>query len=453
MSDALNQHSAAHRPSRGWAALAGLAVIGQAALTTAILLPKVSGATSPLAPVVAAPAVALPLIALPAVVRPAAITAPPAGRSDITALVAAQRARGLDCAVTSVRLPVCTHGGDDQLRSANYVTAASPSGGTPGGSGSSTRIGCYGDGRTGLRVQAVYARAEGSADRYDASLPALRTYAARTDAAFNAAAQSTGGTRHIRFVTTAGSSCQLVVARVVLPTAAFSSINRLVEALQQRGFQQSATTYLVWTESSVYCGIATMYVDDRPGLDNLNNGKLPGYARVDKPCWGKAEIHELVHTLGGVQPSAKNSTGSYHCNDGADVMCYDDGTARSTQRSVCAKTATPVLDCRHDDYFSTAAPRGSYLQTKWNVARSSFLAPGWTDPTPPPGSGSGATEPVAEQAPPPNPPASASPSPSPSASPSPGPSGPPPLLPPLPPLPSILPTSLTGLTTLLAGRS
>ena len=36
--------------------------------------------------------------------------------------------------------------------------------------------------------------------------------------------------------------------------------------------------------------------------------RAPGYARVDTGCWGWAESHELMHTLGAVQNTAPHST-------------------------------------------------------------------------------------------------------------------------------------------------
>lgn len=412
-----------------------LAALGIAALAASLLAPLV---TRPGIDVLPAPRPAVQLSGLSAA---AEVSLPADAGLVVDALVADQRRKGLDCSVTRGALPVCTHGGDPQLhRLPSLVTAE----GGPSGSTTGTGIGCYGNGRDGHRVQAVYARAEGSADRYSTVLPDLRRYAAGTDAAFDRAAKTTNGRRHVRFATT--PSCELDVLRTLLPASAFRSMGSLVDALQVKGFQQSSRSYLVWADVSVLCGIATMYVDDSPGLDNLNNGSMPSYARVDRPCWGKAEVHELVHALGGVQPSAPNSTGGYHCSDGADVMCYDDKTARSTQRSVCAASSTQVLDCRHDDYFSTAAPRGSYLQTRWNVARSSFLTATWDAPAPSPSPSpspvdNGVAPADTGPAPAPSPTASptASTSSSPTASPSPSAGGglglPP--LPPLPPLPTV----------------
>ena len=50
--------------------------------------------------------------------------------------------------------------------------------------------------------------------------------------------------------------------------------------------------------------VGQLYADDSPGADNANNSG-PSYARVDSPCWGYAETHELLHTLGAEQGGGK----------------------------------------------------------------------------------------------------------------------------------------------------
>ena len=144
-------------------------------------------------------------------------------------------------------------------------------------------------------------------------------------------------------------------------------------------------------------GAATMYADDRPDPANQQNSNdhgliaeiygaspdafLTGFPVVDPSSgFGPAmTLHELLHTLGAVQPTAPHATNWLHCNDGADVMCYRDSTeARSTQLSVCALLPDAlfprIIDCNEDDYFSPAPPPGSYLDTHWNTFKSPFLA-------------------------------------------------------------------------------
>ena len=334
---------------------------------------------------------------VPALVLPATEAAPVAQPALRTAeVLRRQVAAGMECTLSRGDVPLCLHGED---AAPDSVEAASGSTGTTGTAGS---IGCYGNGTDGRRVRAVYARPQSAPDRYAASLGPIRSWAAGVSAQLDESAARTGGRRHVRYATTPGPSCAVVVLSVVLPDAAFGSFTATVDALEQRGFDAAYSKYLVWADVDRVCGLATSFVDDSPGLDNLNNGNLPSYARIDRRCWGKVETHELVHMLGGVQRTATNATAGFHCSDGLDVMCYDDGTAGSTQRAVCGKERVRILDCRNDDYFSTAAPRGSYLQTHWNTARSSFLAATLTDPaaTAPSSGGASPTPSPSSSAPP-----------------------------------------------------
>jgi hypothetical protein len=54
-------------------------------------------------------------------------------------------------------------------------------------------------------------------------------------------------------------------------------------------------------------------------------------------------------------------------------MCYNDGSGVPVRPDVCPAAHEPYFDCNKDDYFHTNPPAGSYLATRWNPARSSFL--------------------------------------------------------------------------------
>ena len=114
----------------------------------------------------------------------------------------------------------------------------------------------------------------------------------------------------------------------------------------------------------------------------LWGGGATNFVGIDSLEWyvRYALIHEIGHVLGAVQDSAGNSTGSAHCNDQFDVMCYADGGLRSNVFEVCGSAATAwdlrPLDCNRDDYADPAPVAGSYLDTHWNIARSDFLCAG-----------------------------------------------------------------------------
>src|SRR4051794_8564167 len=85
---------------------------------------------------------------------------------------------------------------------------------------------CYGDGVSGNRVQLVYARASGVADRFAQVAPSLQLAAAQVDSVFNTSATETGGTRHVRYVTDA--SCKATVAQVVLTATGDDTFNNTI---------------------------------------------------------------------------------------------------------------------------------------------------------------------------------------------------------------------------------
>jgi hypothetical protein len=207
------------------------------------------------------------------------------------------------------------------------------------------------------------------------------------DAVFQSSASKTGGTRHVRFLT--DSNCDLVVDHVRLSARGDDTFDNTISELATQGYSRPDRKYMVWMDSNVFCGIATYYVDDRPIPGNFNNGHpaAPGsVARIDSGCWGlgsrgqSVEAHELMHSLGAVQPTAPNSTAAGHCDDDADRMCYLDGSIL-TIRIVCASKDEAIFDCANDDYFHAAPPVGNYLATHWNAASSSFLSSASSSPS------------------------------------------------------------------------
>ena len=240
---------------------------------------------------------------------------------------------------------------------------------------------CYGTGSDGYRVQLIYAHGATSADRYSTYAASFASWAGRIDQVVNDSAAETGGTRHVRFVT--DTSCNPIVARVTLSSAAMASFSTMVSELHNLGYNRTDRKYLVWSDANVYCGISELYVDDSasttPGV-NYNNGNpyIQGATgRIDNGCWGlqnMVEAHELLHTLGGVQPTAPHATPGYHCTDEYDRLCYADGSTSAPMQYVCPAAHEALYDCNHDDYFSTSPPAGSYLSSHWNTASSAFLS-------------------------------------------------------------------------------
>ena len=244
---------------------------------------------------------------------------------------------------------------------------------------------CDGDGSSGFRVQAMYVVEAGHANRYASLLPNFKLWAAGVDDVINRSAAVTGGVRNVRYVTEPGSggTCEAKVLNVTVPAGSMSSFNATISAVQALGYTDPTRKYLMWTDGTGQCGIASLYPNDGATQANPNNGFYAQYARIDSACWGfgdgagdhSVEAHELVHTLGAVNRSAAHSTANGHCWDESDTMCYADGGGHAMVQ-VCPPTLEYLLDCNSDDYFSTYPDPGSYLSGHWNAADSRFLIGG-----------------------------------------------------------------------------
>ena len=342
----------------------------------------------------------------PALAHSAATTAAATSANDS----AAAPSPALHCdsfTANGAPLQLCDHGADEVtgLPPAPAPAALAPADAltpqaTPG-------IDCYGDGVSGVRVQAVYATLAGVTPAVPLStrLSQIAGYAAQIEDEVSQSAQQTGGERHIRWVTNA--SCDLDVVQVALPATAIAATNGAQAAfsasesdLISKGYVRSDRIYMLWVEAApgdqALCGIGNVFVDDRASSHNAN-ASGPRYSRVDTWCFGVSETHELGHNIGAVQPTAPHATPGRHCTDEYDIMCYDDdgpgpvtmdysnnvpGKCQGSS-DVAPPPPAPVIkgtgndrryDCNHDDYFSTNPTGNNYLVSHWNTANHPVLA-------------------------------------------------------------------------------
>lgn len=231
-------------------------------------------------------------------------------------------------------------------------------------------VACAGDGRSGKRVQVVYVHEFGTPSRFTDFAGSIRVWAGGVDKIFDASAGETGGSRHVRFVTT--PSCRVDVAEVQVPRDGLASFRKSIESMRTLGYDRTDRKYLLFADTNVYCGISTFVPDDRPGGGNRNNGG-PAFARVDSGCWSASmAAHQLTHAFGAMLRGSPNSAGVGECTDDYDLLC-DPQEKGKPARTVCPKKHESRLDCGHDDYFNTNPAKNSYLARHWNVARSEFL--------------------------------------------------------------------------------
>lgn len=235
------------------------------------------------------------------------------------------------------------------------------------------RLECFGDGEDGRRLQALYVTDRpGSLGRIEAT--AIANGMINTQVIYEDSALSVSDDRLVpRWAHT--PDCQPSIVVVTVASAALEDFGSTIRAVSRMGFDRPDRKYIMWADSDRLCGIAGVSLDERK-RNNANDGARPGYARVDRPCWGyegSVVAHEVTHTLGAVLPTAPNATPSGHCTDEYDLMCYPDAPGVVMETVCIDRGRDLLLDCNNDDYFHPNPPPGSWLSTHWNVADSSFL--------------------------------------------------------------------------------
>lgn len=149
--------------------------------------------------------------------------------------------------------------------------------------------------------------------------------------------------------------------------------------------------YLVWQDApdGRYCGQAGMAGDTQRNASNASNKSsvaviFTAYDRTNATGgWCFAQMHELSHAFGAVQPSAPNYQG-WHCNDnGNDVLCY------YASGVPYDGTDLRYYDWKNDDYADAQAVPGYPDSVEgtpapklawWTVNLSRFLCAKSTDP-------------------------------------------------------------------------
>lgn len=217
-------------------------------------------------------------------------------------------------------------------------------------------------------AQVIYARAHDDADGYSTWAPRIRSMVAGANKLVDDASGATGGRVDIKVKCVDGL---VEVRNEVLPTArASASFSSIVNDLRAKGYTDGRLKYWVFYDDTGACscgGTGHIYNDDRLSVSNWNNGN--GEARF-AVTFGydsvRIMLHEFGHNLGAVQVSAPHTTRAWHCVDGFDTMCYNDGGPNGGNYTTRA-CSIEVFDCGKDDYFHATPAPGSYLATHWNL--------------------------------------------------------------------------------------
>lgn len=231
----------------------------------------------------------------------------------------------------------------------------------------------------------LYGRVAGSPDNIATQAPVIRGYLRELNHMLDASALlSSDFTTHADMIVRCDAG-EIAIGSFQAPapvgSAPNASMDAIIDAAISAGFADENVDYTIFFEHPArqagLCGIATYGPDDSQNINNMNNnppgagsGYAVAYGGVVDPaddCWNTTTaLHEMAHNQGAVQDSAPHATGSGHCTDGTDVMCYDDegpnGHAFGT--GTCPEE---LFDCNNDDYFDVVPSPGSYLDERWNL--------------------------------------------------------------------------------------
>ncbi len=250
---------------------------------------------------------------------------------------------------------------------------------------------CVGSGEDGPRVQLVAVTVEGDPSFGDPLVARVREQAAATDDLLAASTDHPGTARRVRWATDA--SCMPTVLHRTIPAHDYfgdpAALDTALAGLDLSRADRRTVLVLPWSSlpgTEGRCAQAPVPADTTPGAANTSNTVDPGPVRLAISCWQDGSAvpprlaHALVHVLGAVHADAPHATGDGHCTTAGDLMCTalgDGASAGGGAADDCVLPRPFLLDCGHDDYYSTQAPpSGSYLATHWNVADSVFLTDG-----------------------------------------------------------------------------
>jgi hypothetical protein len=234
-------------------------------------------------------------------------------------------------------------------------------------------------------IELFYAHFAGQPDNYAVDAASIQQQFRDVDSLFiNYQAEHYFGVNEHLWVQCDNGGDPVVHDIALSATLGSSNFGTIVTDMSNDGYSLNNVHYWIWTDGNPtvgYAGQSTLYADDSPGVSNANNqwGAYSinyGYSSTNTDC-GEADCgalyfaHENGHAMGAVQLSAPDTTGAYHCIDGNDVMCYNDGgpyaSAFTTLNCGNAADGVRYFDCNFNDYFNPNPAVGSYLATHWNL--------------------------------------------------------------------------------------
>lgn len=275
---------------------------------------------------------------------------------------------------------------------------------------------------TGRRFRVVYAYPSNGTNDYNNKVATIRDIVRKVNGKLiQESYVASGNTRAAQLKTQCTAQNQIAVSQVSVPRTCYpeepgcaidggshvvTSVNRSLGTPNQAD-DGYAVKYMIFYDKTGtgYTGIGYGFFDTSSShytkSKTLNNNWKFTTGSVNYPEYWQTlnTLHEVGHTLGAVQvTNYATSTGGWHCIDGNDVMCYDDGGARSENWSDTNPAWCPngsynangwrydsgegmPFDCDYNTYFRSVSGSGDYLDLYWNVGgkEDDFLryTPSW----------------------------------------------------------------------------
>jgi hypothetical protein len=229
---------------------------------------------------------------------------------------------------------------------------------------------CAGD---SYRIQLIYMIPAGGSDASATMVPLMQQHFIQSNAMVSDRAAEYGGDLSLRVACDAAGQ---PAVRVLRSSTDNGNIGAVDQELTRQGLRATGQDNVVyWGSGGCGGGVAWGSGDARPGPENAVNN-APGVAVVTGRCPFTYMLHEQGHSMGAVLSNAPNGSGRGHCNDDADVMCYNDGGPNSSgyRTDVCRSPNGNLdyyWDCNVNDYFHPNPPAGSFLANNWNLASCS----------------------------------------------------------------------------------
>lgn len=130
------------------------------------------------------------------------------------------------------------------------------------------------------------------------------------------------------------------------------TITPIVQQLEAAGHKRLDRKFLVFIDANTGCGMATQA---------LNQKSADGYgvATLWRRCWsGNRALHELLHTLGAVQPGTvcHDTSNYWHSANEADVMHHSAGADIDPDYACYFGIDLPSINVANSPYLRHEAP-------------------------------------------------------------------------------------------------